>query len=137
MLRWGILFLIFFLLGCNSEKKRASHITHLHPGMAHNFILQQLGNDSFQMIDVRTPEEFSTGHIRGAVNIDWINHHSDLLHLNKDNTLMIYCRSGRRSQLAIDYLSKHGFKYLLHINGGIIQWKKDIKSLIPSPKNEY
>jgi phage shock protein E len=137
MFRWGILFLAFVLLGCNSEKKHAAHVTHLDPGVAHNFILQQLGNESFQIIDVRTPEEFSTGHIQGAINIDWMHNNNGLLNLNKDNTIMVYCRSGRRSQLAIDYLSQHGFNYLFHIKGGIIQWQKDIKSLIPSPYNEY
>ncbi len=132
----GFVFIILFNFGCKTKPDRAKHVTPLSPGMAHNLILQQLGNTAFQLIDVRTPQEFSQGHITGAINIDWMNDQKKLLTLAKKHTLLIYCQSGRRSQLAVNYLSDNGFHYLFHLQGGIIQWAKDIKSLTPSPKNE-
>ena len=137
MVRWFLMLILVFLVSCNSSKNRPSHVTGLDPGMAHNLILQQGNNPSFMVIDVRTPEEFSTGHIRGAINIDWLTNKDALNQLDKDHTLLIYCESGRRSQLAMNHLAKKGFKYLFHINGGLIKWKKTIQSLVPSPKNEH
>ena len=127
---------IFITTSCKDANNRKKHTTLLSAGMAHNFILQQLGNSSFQIIDVRTPQEFSDGHIEGAKNIDWLNNRDALLNLNKQNTYLIYCRSGRRSQLATDYLSNAGFNDLFHLKGGIIEWQKEIKSFKPSPTNE-
>ena len=37
---------------------------------------------------------------------------------------MLYCQSGRRSQLAMNHLSKNGFNYLFNIDGGLYEWKK-------------
>lgn len=72
------------------------------------------------IIDVRTPEEFATGHIDGAVNIplDRIGQGiQSIKGLKKDSTILVYCRSGRRSSIAKITLEQNGFKRILDGGG--------------------
>ena len=77
-----------------------------------------------RLIDVRTPEEYSEGHIRGAVNHDW---YDSLFVKNVEGTfdksapLHIYCRSGKRASEAAKALSKAGFE-VFNLKGGYIAW---------------
>ena len=77
------------------------------------------------VLDVRTPEEFKTGHISQSKNID-INNKSQFLSsidsLNKDDTYLIYCRSGNRSSQAKKIMQEKGFTHLSHLLGGIQSW---------------
>ena len=127
----------FLFYACKPSPPRPNHATPISVGMAHNLILQQKGHASFKIVDVRSSNEFSSGHITGAINIDWNERKETLQSLPQTDTLLLYCQSGRRSQLAMTYLADHGFRYLFHMEGGLTQWKKDIKSLTPSPRNEY
>ena len=120
---------IFITTSCKDANNRKKHTTLLSAGMAHNFILQQLETHHFKSLMLGPHKEFSDGHIEGAKNIDWLNNRDALLNLNKQNTYLIYCRSGRRSQLATDYLSNAGFNDLFHLKGGIIEWQKKLKAL--------
>lgn len=76
------------------------------------------------LIDVRTPEEFSEGSAKGAINIplDQIEQH--LGDLPKDKNLVLFCRSGRRAEKAQNVLNQHHYKLLY--NGG--SWST-VKSL--------
>jgi len=80
------------------------------------------------IIDVRTPEEFTgeLGHIAGARLIPLPILSDSLLALSalKDNTLIIVCRSGRRSAIAAEMLAKEGFKDINNLKGGMISWTK-------------
>ena len=79
------------------------------------------------IIDVRTPEEYLNGHITGAINIDWKNNDeftSKIKEISKDKTLLIYCRSGRRSGLAKEYLQKQGYQKVYNLESGILGWQK-------------
>lgn len=73
------------------------------------------------------PQEFATGHIKGAINI---NVQSDDFQqtaenkLSKRPTILVYCRSGRRSMKAADILSRIGYK-VINLEGGIIDWEKE------------
>lgn len=83
--------------------------------------------DTVQLLDVRTPGEYAEGHIEGALNIDV---HSDDFRrmaekeLSKDSTVLVYCRSGRRSMDAAEILVLLGYK-VVNLKGGIIEWKED------------
>ena len=73
------------------------------------------------VIDVRTPAEFAAGHLEGATNIDvesatWA---TDIEALDKTANYFVYCHSGRRAGLAVDYMSGHGFTGELLNAGGI------------------
>ena len=71
-------------------------------------------------VDVRSPQEFAGGHVRGAINIP----HTEMaerwgeLETHRDDSLVVYCRSGRRSALALDVLERQGFRHLR--NGGAL-----------------
>lgn len=69
------------------------------------------------LIDVRTPEEFAAGYVKGAVNIDVQNPNfeSRIASLDKDATYNIYCRSGNRSAAAIEIMRNAGFKNLVDL----------------------
>ncbi len=76
------------------------------------------------LVDVRTPEEFSEGHIMGAVNYDWY----DSLFVDnisaaydKSAPLYVYCRSGKRASEASAALAKAGFE-VYNLEGGYISW---------------
>lgn len=64
-----------------------------------------------KVIDVRTPEEFSEGYVKGAVNIDVSNSNfeSQIASLDKEASYSIYCRSGNRSAVAVEIMRNAGF----------------------------
>jgi rhodanese-related sulfurtransferase len=69
-------------------------------------------------LDVRTPGEFMVGHIQGAINIDveGMQFETEIAKLDKSATYAIYCQSGRRSLIAVETMSKDGFKSLVNLN---------------------
>ena len=77
-----------------------------------------------RLIDVRTPEEFAEGHLRGAVNHDWYD--STFVDkvsaaYDKNAPLYIYCRSGKRASEAAAALDKAGFE-VFNLKGGYLAW---------------
>lgn len=77
-----------------------------------------------QLVDVRTPEEYADGHLKGAVNIN-INSgdfEQQLGKLNKDVPVFVYCRSGGRSARAASKMESMGFKKVYDMDGGITAW---------------
>lgn len=71
-----------------------------------------------KLIDVRTPEEFASGHLQGAVNIPYDQISSRLAEVggDKGQPVVVYCRSGKRSAKAKDTLEGLGYSHV--INGG-------------------
>lgn len=63
------------------------------------------------VIDVRTPEEFATGHLDGALHFDiqGAEFDSQLATLDKAANYVVYCRSGNRAGQAISYMQENGF----------------------------
>jgi rhodanese-related sulfurtransferase len=63
------------------------------------------------VIDVRTPEEFATGHLTGSVNIDWegAEFMQAIDSLDKSAHYVVYCRSGNRAGKALDMMTSMGF----------------------------
>ena len=81
--------------------------------------LISLGNS--QIIDVRTPEEFDSGGVDGAVNIDfWNPKFIDLVKSKFDKSIpvLVYCAGGGRSGMAAENLRKKGFKIIYDLEGG-------------------
>jgi rhodanese-related sulfurtransferase len=75
-------------------------------------------------LDVRTSGEFMSGHIENAINIDVeaMNFDSEIAKLDKSATYAVYCRSGRRSQIAVDRMKDAGFTNLFNLNAGVEDW---------------
>lgn len=88
---------------------------------------KEIKSDSVQLVDVRTPQEYAEGHIDGALNI---NVQSDDFkefaqrELSKDSTVLVYCRSGRRSLDAAKILTSLGYN-VVNLKGGIMEWEED------------
>ncbi len=80
--------------------------------------------NSPQILDVRTPEEFSEQRIGNATNIDWngTSFEQQAQQLDKDKTVYVYCKSGGRSAKASAKLAEMGFTDIVELDGGITKW---------------
>ena len=85
---------------------------------------REIANDNVQILDVRTASEYAEGHISGAVNIDVLasGFAEKIAALDKEKTLAIYCRSGRRSKAAAEQAVKQGFT-VVELDGGVLSWR--------------
>ena len=79
--------------------------------------------DGYIILDVRTQEEYDEAHIEGAILIpDYeITDRAESVLKDKDQLILVYCRSGRRSKLAANELVKLGYTNIKEF-GGIIDW---------------
>lgn len=77
------------------------------------------------IIDVRTADEFSNGHLVNAKNIDWNSNafETGIEELNKENPVFVYCLSGGRSSAAAEKMRAIGFKNVYELEGGIMKWR--------------
>ena len=85
-----------------------------------------------QVLDVRTKEEFATGHLAKAVLIPWTDKdftERAAKELDPAKPVLVYCRSGRRSSAAAKALAKLGFVEIRNLEGGILAWQKAGKSI--------
>ncbi|CAZ94369.1 rhodanese-like domain-containing protein [Zobellia galactanivorans] len=84
-----------------------------------------ISNKKVQLVDVRTANEFSGGHIKNALNIDFFNAANfeiSFSKLDKTKPVYIYCRSGARSQKAAKKLVDMGFSQIFDLKGGYSRW---------------
>ena len=98
------------------------------PQIAQQDLLTALNKaeNNIVIIDVRTPDEYNQGHIAGAINVshDTIEDNLATLAKYKSNSVVVYCRSGRRAAFAESILSENGFKNLQHLTGDMNGWLK-------------
>ena len=85
-------------------------------------------NKDAVLLDVRTAEEYKEGHIPNAINVanETIGEDEIAELPNKNQLIMVYCRSGRRSKQAASKLVKLGYSNIVEI-GGIIDWNGEIE----------
>lgn len=76
------------------------------------------------VLDVRTPDEFASGHISDAVNIDVSapDFASRVDALDADASYAVYCRTGNRSAVAMQIMQDAGIESVAHLGGGIVAW---------------
>ena len=91
------------------------------------------------VVDIRTPEEFASGHIEGAINID-INSDDfakDLAKLDRKKTYLMHCQSGGRSSASIPVWERLDFEKVLHLSAGTLGWAKEKQPLVvPKEKKD-
>ena len=77
----------------------------------------------YVIVDARTSEEFNEGHIKNAINLDYekVTQKAESLLPDKNQLILIYCRSGRRSKIAAESLCQLGYTNVKEF-GGIIDW---------------
>ena len=77
------------------------------------------------LIDVRTPGEFSQGHLKNAINYDISKSgfENQIASLDKLKPVLVYCLTGSRSTYAVRYMQSIGFKEVYELSGGILKWR--------------
>ena len=84
--------------------------------------------EGYIILDVRTQEEYDQGHIPGAIVIshEEIAEKAEEVLTDKEQLILVYCRSGRRSKIAAEALVELGYTNIREF-GGIIDWPYDIE----------
>ena len=113
------------LLGCTAQQQKFESLD------AEAFE-QVISDTSVVRLDVRSIDEYASGHIAKAINIDvmkddFTTKATSLL--PKDKTIALYCRSGRRSKKAAGILVENGYK-VIELNSGISGWINARKELV-------
>ena len=114
------LMLVLLLVGCSGGHNKSAY-EQITPAKAKALMDSE---DGYIILDVRTPEEFAKGHIEGAILIpDYeIGEKAEDILTDKDQLILVYCRSGRRSKNAANELAKLGYTNIKEF-GGINDWK--------------
>ena len=84
------------------------------------------------ILDVRTADEYSEGHLQGAKNADILSKDfaTQLSALDKAKPILVHCQAGGRSTRALPTLEKLGFTTVYHLDGGMNGWLKAGKSVV-------
>ena len=118
---------LLFVTACVSSPKKQTQMNELAPDAWAELQEQTLES---VILDVRTEEEFESGYIKGALNMD-IRGGADFLasieSLDKSKSYFVYCRSGARSGQACQLMSQMGFSALYNLDGGVLAWEGDLE----------
>ncbi len=126
-----LIFTIFTFAGCSAKANTDSNQDEV------DVILNKINAEEAKkmmdessnliVLDVRTEDEYNSGHIDGALLIpdNEIKAKAEELLSDKSATILVYCRSGRRSALAASALSELGYTVIYDF-GGILDWPYDI-----------
>lgn len=79
-----------------------------------------------QLIDVRTPKEYNSGYIKGAVNMHLYDRDFEqrIDTLDKEKPVYVYCKVGGRSAEAVEIMKSKGFRHIVELDGGIDAWNE-------------
>jgi rhodanese-related sulfurtransferase len=107
-----------------AQKPGEQIIGDIMPQQASLIIKENVNNPKCIILDVRTPKEFSGGHIEGAKNLDY---HADdfqkkLENMDKNKKYLVYCESGARSSGAVKLMLNLNFTEIYNIMGGFRLW---------------
>ena len=119
----------FFFLSCVYSPNNADKMINLSET---EWVKLHDESEESVIIDVRTDDEFSTGYIEGAVNIDFYmgsKFISEIDKLDKSKSYFIYCKSGARSGQTCELMKQKGFKKVYNLEGGILGWTGELKEL--------
>ncbi|MBQ2873370.1 MAG: rhodanese-like domain-containing protein [Bacilli bacterium] len=105
----SLLVCILMLTACGNDYKTIDS----------NEAMDLINNEAI-VIDVRSNDEYDTGHIEGSINIPVDNINS--VNYNKDTTIIVYCATGMRSSNAAETLISLGYTNVYNLDGGLINW---------------
>ena len=103
-----ILILNFIIVGCSSESDMSPKDDNVTVQDKMNNIIEE---DNYVIVDVRTEEEYNESHVVESINIPY-DVIDENVEIDKDKTVMVYCRSGKRSAIAYEMLTSLGYDVL-------------------------
>ncbi|MCI5083571.1 MAG: rhodanese-like domain-containing protein [Saprospiraceae bacterium] len=132
-MKWGILLIMFAvsatMVSCQQAnatkgKQEKMMVSEVVPTERFAELMDTI--PEYQLIDVRTPQEFEDGHLDGAVNIDYYSSDfaEQLSTLKRDVPVLVYCRSGGRSAKASAMMRELDFETVYDMQGGFMAWTR-------------
>jgi rhodanese-related sulfurtransferase len=94
---------------------------------ANTSIQKNSGNANFVLLDVRTADEFNSGHLAGAINLDYYaaDFKANIAKLDKNKQYLVYCRTGIRGAASVQIMLDLGFTKAQNMAGGITEWTQE------------
>jgi rhodanese-related sulfurtransferase len=107
------------------EQSNQNNSTNLSSTEAKTLIEQNKTNPKFVILDVRTLSEMQESYIKNSVNLDFrsSDFEQKIDNLDKNKTYLVYCKTGFRSQKAVDLMKQKNFLEVYNISNGILEWK--------------
>ncbi len=121
-----LVLIVIFLIGCKNtavENKGTASLGS-YKNMTTDELDIQLKNKDFALVDVHIPEQL---HIKGTdvfIPYDEIENQLDKLPSDKNSKIVLYCRTGRMSQIAAQKLADKGYTNIYNVLGGKVDWDK-------------
>ena len=122
-----LLLAVMFLTACGQDKENDQGAVYVN--ITAEEAKQIMDNEEgYIILDVRTQEEYDEGHIPGAIVIshEEITEKAEEVLTDKDQLILVYCRSGRRSKIAAEALVELGYTNIKEF-GGIIDWPYEVE----------
>lgn len=112
--------LLITLVSCQAQKKDGTEL------VSPTEFAHKVEEEKGQLIDVRTPGEYKSGYIDGAVNIHLYDKDFEqrIDKLDKEETVYVYCKAGGRSAEAVEIMHEKGFKHIVELDGGMDAWNE-------------
>ena len=127
MKKWiGMLFILLLLTACGQDSKENREAVYMNINAEEAKQIMDT-TDGYIVLDVRTQEEYDQGHIPGAMLIPHtdIETNAETMLTDKDQMILVYCRSGRRSKMAAEALVALGYTNIREF-GGIMDWPYEV-----------
>ena len=124
-----LLFLaVMFLTACGQTEETTQEAVYMNITAQEAKAIMD-SESGYIILDVRTQEEYDAGHIPGAILIPdtEVASKAESILTDKDQLILVYCRSGRRSKLAAEILVELGYTNIMEF-GGILDWPYEIDS---------
>ena len=122
-----ILLAVLVLAGCGKTQETDREAVYMNITAEEAKAIMD-SQEGYIILDVRSQEEFQQGHIPGAILIPdtQIKDKAEEILQDKDQLILVYCRSGRRSKLAAEDLVELGYRNIREF-GGIIDWPYEVE----------
>ena len=122
-----LLLAVLLLTACGQDKENGQEAVYMNITAEEAKVLMD-SEEGYIILDVRTQEEYDQGHIPGAILIPdtEIEARAENELTDKDQLILVYCRSGRRSKLAAEILVELGYTNIREF-GGIIDWPYEVE----------
>ena len=129
---FSLALLSFLFIGCQGQSSKSIQTIDVK-----SFAEKLKTTENPQLLDVRTPEEYSTEHIGNAANVNWNSDDfvAKASKYDKSKPVFVYCKVGGRSAQAADKLAEMGFKEIYNLDGGIMKW--DAAGMQKSNSDKY